>query len=97
MRHAEPRSGQMIRVDTSTNGELVFALSGRICTENIAELEGLCRSVDKNPNVVMDLKNVTLVNNEAVAFLSRCEAAGFFLRNCPTFIREWIRRQKKHE
>jgi hypothetical protein len=33
---------------------------------------------------------VTLVNQEAVKFLHRCEADGVKLENCPLHIRRWI-------
>jgi len=34
------------------------------------------------------------VDAEAVSFLAEAEAGGTELRNCPLFIREWIRRER---
>jgi hypothetical protein len=33
---------------------------------------------------------VTLVNQDAVKFLCRCEADGIKLENCPLHVRRWI-------
>jgi hypothetical protein len=33
---------------------------------------------------------VTLVNQDAVKFLRRCEADGIKLENCPLHVRRWI-------
>jgi hypothetical protein len=46
---------------------------------------------EANP-VVLDLAEVTLVDREAVRFLAACDVRGIGLRNCPEFIREWIRK-----
>jgi hypothetical protein len=44
--------------------------------------------------MVLDLKNLTLVGQDAIAFLDRCEANGITLKNCPAYIREWIKGQR---
>ena len=43
--------------------------------------------------VLLDLKEVKLVDREAVRFLAYCEAKGTTLKNCAVYIREWIRRE----
>jgi hypothetical protein len=43
---------------------------------------------------LMDLRDVTLVNQDAVKFLAGCEANRIKLENCPAYIREWIERVK---
>jgi hypothetical protein len=40
------------------------------------------------------LKDLTLVDQDAVTFLRRCEADNITLRNCPAYIREWITRER---
>ena len=62
--------------------------------EDIAELEALIRSAAKQRRMVLDLKNLTLVGQDAIAFLDRCEANGITLKNCPAYIREWIKGQR---
>jgi hypothetical protein len=63
-------------------------------SEGIAELERLFRSEANGCQMVLDLKDVTLANQDAINFLERCEAAGFTLKNCPAYVREWIMSQK---
>jgi hypothetical protein len=42
--------------------------------------------------VALDLAEVTLLDREAVKFLATLDARGVGLRNCPAFIREWMRK-----
>jgi hypothetical protein len=42
----------------------------------------------------IDLKNVLLVDREAVNLLVLNEANGTELRNCPPYIREWVTRER---
>jgi hypothetical protein len=44
--------------------------------------------------VAIDLKDILLVNMEAVRFLAFLESTGTELRNCRTYIREWITRER---
>jgi hypothetical protein len=44
--------------------------------------------------MVLDLKDITLANQDAINFLERCEAGGITLKNCPAYVREWIMSQK---
>ena len=59
------------------------------------ELETVLRSETNGARIVLDLKDLTLVNQDAVNFLERCEAESITLRNCPAYIREWITRQRR--
>ena len=43
---------------------------------------------------VIDLKNVLLVDREAVRLLALSETDGTELRNCPPYIREWVTRER---
>jgi hypothetical protein len=40
--------------------------------------------------IVLDLKDLLLVDREAVRFLHRCEGKGIVLRNCPPYVRGWM-------
>jgi hypothetical protein len=44
--------------------------------------------------LAIDLKNVILVDREAVNLLACTETNGTELRNCPPYIREWVTREK---
>jgi anti-anti-sigma regulatory factor len=85
----------MLKVQRSANGQVVFTLCGRMVAENVPELETLIRSEAKGRDIVLDLKDLTLVNRDAVSFLERCESDSIKLKNCPAYIREWITRQRR--
>lgn len=85
----------MLRIERSANGVTVtFSLSGRISAEDIPELAALFKSETNADPIVLDLKDITLVDRDAVKFLARCEADSILLKNCPAYIREWIRRER---
>ena len=51
--------------------------------------------LDQEKNAVaIDLKEVLLVDGEAVRLLELCETNGTGLRNCPAYVREWIMRER---
>jgi len=64
--------------------------------ENLAELETLLSSEANGRRIALDLKDLTLVDQDAVRFLGRCEADNIQLKNCPAYIREWITRERGH-
>ena len=45
--------------------------------------------------MTLDLRELTLVDYDAVSFLVRCEADNIQLKNCAAYIREWITRERK--
>ncbi len=83
----------MLRIRRSANGKVVFTLSGRIEAEGIAELQRLFSLEPVGRHLVLDLRDVTLVDRDAVRFLARCEADSIKVENCPAYIREWIERE----
>lgn len=80
---------------SSENGRLVLTLSGRIEGELLAELGKIFESRDGDREVVLDLKEVKLVDREVVTFLAKCEGDGIRLENCPAYVREWIARERE--
>ena len=84
----------MLRIQRSANGRVVLTLSGRIEAEDVGELRQLLALETAGQLLVLDLKDVTLVNEDAVKFLAGCEADSIKLANCPAYIREWIGRVK---
>ena len=83
----------MLKIRRTANGHVLFTLSGRIEAEDVGELKQLLSLETTDHQVVLDLKDVTLVCQEAVRFLARCEADSVKLENCPLYIREWIEQQ----
>ena len=84
----------MLKIQRSANGRVIFTLSGRIEAEDVKELRQLLALETGGRRVVLDLRDVTLVNECAVKFLAGCEADSVKLENCPAYIREWIERVK---
>jgi hypothetical protein len=87
----------MLRIQRSANGEVVFTLSGQMDEEPIAELERLISSEEHGRHIVLDLKDLTLVNENAVTFLERCEANNITLKNCPAYVRVWINARRREQ
>ena len=79
---------------SAQDGFIVFALIGRIQQEHVKELQNLVDFAAARNSVVLDLKEVRLVDREAVRFLMRCETESVELRNCPAYIREWIEKER---
>jgi anti-anti-sigma regulatory factor len=84
----------MLKITRAANGELVWTLSGRMDAENVIELKSLFKSEAEGRRIVLDLKDLTLVDREAVRFLESCETDSIKLKNCPAYIREWITRER---
>jgi anti-anti-sigma regulatory factor len=84
----------VLKITRAVNGEVVIKLSGRMDVENIAELEMLVRKEVDGRRIVLDLKDLTLVDRDAVRFLGSCETDRIKLKNCPAYIREWITRER---
>ncbi|MGA2097808.1 MAG: hypothetical protein ABSH39_16025 [Candidatus Acidiferrum sp.] len=74
---------------SSDGGSVVFRLSGRIEPEDVEELQRLI-GLEQGQVIVLDLKDLTIIDREAVTFLARCQAANIKLEACPAYIREWI-------
>ena len=84
----------MLRIQRSESGEVVFTLSGRMDHESTAELQNLIEAEMKGHQIVLDIKDLTLVGQGDIDFLARCEAAGIKLVNCARYVRDWIARQQ---
>ncbi len=91
----------MLKITRAANGEVVIKLSGRMDAENIGGLETLVRvetlvrEEAQGRPIVLDLRDLILVDQDTVSFLKRCEADNITLKNCPAYIREWITRGRK--
>lgn len=85
----------MLKIQRTVNGEVVFTLSGRLNGENTSELHTLFGTETEGHRIALDLRDLTLVDRDAVRFLERCEADSIKLKNCPAYIREWIARERK--
>jgi len=84
----------ILKIQTSAKEDVVtFTLNGRIKTEELAELRRLFGVKGQDHRIVLDLKEVKLVDRDALRFLACCKANGTQLENCLAYIREWIVRE----
>jgi len=58
----------MLKILRSSNGQVIFALIRRMKAERVAELEELLKSEAGARPIVLDLKDLTLVDRDAVRF-----------------------------
>jgi len=84
----------MLRIERSTNGQVVFTLSGRMQTQDIEQVQQLLIVETPGQRLMFNLRDVTLVNQDVVTFLAGCEANGIKLESCPLHIRSWIDQEK---
>src|SRR6202007_1012029 len=85
------RGACMLITRRTANGRVLFILSGRIETaEDIKQLQELLAAETSGQQLILDLRDVTLVNQDPVRFLRSCEADGIRLENCPLHVRRWI-------
>jgi len=85
----------MLKIQRKANGDVVLTLSGRLEGDNVSELSALLAAEPPGLAVVLDLKDVVLVDRDTVRFLRARESDGIALRNCPPYIREWIAREQE--
>jgi anti-anti-sigma regulatory factor len=85
----------MLKIQRRTNGDVVFTVTGRLAADNVSELSALLAAEPAGRAVVLDLKDVVLVDRDIVRFLRACTREGTALRNCPPYIREWIAREEE--
>jgi hypothetical protein len=83
------------RIETAARGRVtVFSLCGRIEKQVIAELRRLFELQTDYRDIVLDLKEVGVVDREVMCFFMSCESHGVKLENCTPYIREWMEREK---
>jgi hypothetical protein len=71
---------------------VILRISGRIREQDVDTLRA-CLEQERDA-VAIDLRDILLVDGEAVRFLASLESTGTELRNCPAYIREWITRER---
>jgi hypothetical protein len=92
----ERKANPMLKILRSTKDEsVILTLIGQIEGENLEELKRLMGSEASSPNLVLDMKDVTLVDQSAIRFLARCEADSVTLESCPAYIRDWVAAEKR--
>src|SRR5712691_2185745 len=88
-------SNMTFRVQRSAvDDAVVLMLSGDIAGDHTADLETLVDAGGSGP-IVLDLKDVSVVDRAGVLLLARSEARGATLLNCPSYVREWIHSEQR--
>jgi hypothetical protein len=84
---------KMLKIEKESDGHTMsLRLSGRIQSADIGNITA--QMGDDSVRILLDLSEVTLVDVEAVRFLSNCEYEGIVLVHCPLYVREWILRER---
>jgi hypothetical protein len=87
--------GMTLRIERTAERDLVvFTLTGRIQADQVPELQALLQFESPVYDIVLDLKEVRLVDRDVVRFLAHREAEGTKLRNCSAYMREWILQER---
>ena len=84
----------MLRITRTTNGEVVYKVSGELAEDNVTEIDAVIGTEKKGTHIALDLCDLRSVDGEAVKRLEKWEADSIKLKNCSAYIREWIRRQR---
>jgi hypothetical protein len=80
----------MLKVKRTANGDVVFSVSGRLEADRLGELAALLALESSAPAVTLELKDLVLVDRDAVSFLRACQEKGIELRNCPQYVQIWM-------
>jgi anti-anti-sigma regulatory factor len=80
----------MLKIRRVDNGETVFVVCGRLDTVSLRELSALIAKESPACSVVLDLKDLDLVDRDAVEVLRSYTNSGIELRNCPRYVRIWM-------
>jgi hypothetical protein len=85
----------MLKIHRTANGEVLLKISGRMDAENVADVKMSLESEVDGRRIVLDLQDLTLVDQDAITFLAESETDGVQITNCPAYISEWIARERK--
>ena len=80
----------MLMIQRTANGYVTLAVSGRLEADCLCELSALLAQESSARAVTLELKDLILVDRDAVGFLRACAQKGIELRNCPQYIRTWM-------
>jgi hypothetical protein len=83
------------RIDrfVTEDDRVILIISGRITAEDLDILRDVLAQ-ESRAIAAIDLKNVLLIDRDAVKFMVVAEANGVELRNCPPYVREWVARER---
>ena len=83
----------MLRIEKESDDCVTrLLLSGRIQSDRIACIQSAMKEGCLRKS--LDLRDVTLVDIAVVRFLMSCEDEGIELVQCPSYVREWMVRER---
>ena len=83
----------MLRIEKESDDCVTrLLLSGRIQSDRIACIQSAMKEGCLRKS--LDLRDVTLVDIAVVRFLMSCEDEGVELVQCPSYVREWMVRER---
>jgi len=85
----------MLRIERSPNGATILKVSGRIGVNNLTQLQESISLERHEGLLVLDLRELRLIDADGIQFLIRCEARGIGVVNCAAYIREWMSKEKQ--
>lgn len=69
-----------------------ICLSGQLRSEQIGQVKS---EIERGgPRLALDLREVDLVDIDAVRFLNECDSAGVSILHCSPYIREWMLQER---
>jgi anti-anti-sigma regulatory factor len=80
--------------EVSTESQTALTLSGRITSRDVQELKA--RIAEARGPVILDLRQVRLVDLDAVYFLAAAERRGVELRHVPPFVHSWVLLERRN-
>jgi hypothetical protein len=79
----------------SQGGKTTIRLIGHFQSEHVGELKKQLQ--DNGPQLVLDLKEVMVVDVDVIRFLGACKADGVKIVRCSPYIRKWMAQERKPE
>ena len=84
----------MLKIQRRVNGDVVLTISGCLQAGNLDELSALLGAERGQRGLVLDLKDLVIVDEDAIRFLCACERDGIGLRDCPRYVSAWMTRER---
>ena len=84
----------MLKIRRSANGDVVLTVSGCLQAGNLDELSALLGAERRQKGLFLDLKDLIIVDGDAIRFLCARERDGVVLRNCPRYVSAWMTRER---
>ena len=86
-----------VSVIAEQSGSVTLGIGGSVKSEMLPDLDRFIAAEQKHRRVLLDLSEVTLLDQEAARFFGDKLRRGVELINCPRYIRHWISPQIAYE